>query len=623
MADRQTRYLYHVEIRTRSISLVICWAFLLCFSNFICAQETNLFWGDTHLHTSHSTDSYGTGNKLIDPDLAFRFAKGQPVLHPALKTRIRIPRPLDFLVVADHSDFLGLQAYTEQEDPRLANTEKGEWLRKLVHEEPGRFFAVLFGTDPELTTKDLLDAYRPLMKQPWLDEIDAAERHNEPGKFTSFAGWEWTSHARRRNLHRVIFSASSADTLRSFFPFSSLDSTVPEDLWAWLAATSAKTGADFIAIPHNSNMSTGLMFDMVDSNGRAITSEYARTRARWEPVVEVSQVKGSSEVHPALSPNDEFAEFEIFRRLFYAAEPIPRAGDYARSALLRGLRIESDTGINPYKFGFIGSSDSHTGLSYTDENDFIGAAVRDSLPEQRRAAAQQPYSTEAAASLATWELSASGLAAVWAGNNTREEIAAAFKRKEVYATSGTRISLRVFGGFRFQKRHARGKDIAAIGYRLGVPMGGDLSNAPRRRAPSLLMHASRDSHSANLDRIQVIKGWLDEDGQAHEAIYDAAWSGDRTPGLDGKLEAVGDTVNPESASFHNSIGAAQLATVWQDPDFDPNQLSFYYVRVLEIPTPRHQVYDTVALGMDPDDTVQPKRIQERAWSSPIWYTPAK
>jgi len=613
----------HIVRIVRGHPLTALLVFMSCVCRPAAAEETQLYWGDTHLHTSYSTDSYGTGNERIDPNLAYRYARGIPVMHPALGSRIRIARPLDFLVVADHSDFLGLQIYAKKDGTRLAETEDGRRLKELIKNDPGSVFRIIFGRDEEFSTERLLETFRPVMQQPWLDEIEAAERNYLPGVFTSFAGWEWTSHARSRNLHRVIFSAAPADILRSFFPYSSLDSTVPEDLWRWLEQTSARTGADFIAIPHNSNMSTGLMFDMVDSDGRPLTAEYARTRARWEPVVEISQVKGSSEVHPVLSPNDEFAEFEIFRRLFFAAEPVPNAGDYARSALLRGLEVAAGTGVNPYQFGLIGSSDSHTGLSSTVEDDFYGAAARDALPEQRRAAAAEPRPASAAATMAAWELSASGLAAVWSKANTREDIAAAFRRKEVYATSGTRIALRVFGGFNFRPAYAGSKDIAGTGYARGVPMGGDLSRAPRGRALSLLIHAAKDPLGANLDRVQVIKGWLDAEGKTHERIYNAAWSGDRTLAEDGTLPAVGDTVDTDSAAYRNTIGTVQLATVWTDPDFHPGELAFYYARVLEIPTPRHQVYDAVALGMDPEETIQPKRIQERAWSSPIWYTPAR
>ena len=582
--------------------------------------QTELFWGDTHLHTSHSTDAYASTNQLADPDVAYRYAKGQPVLHPTLGNRVIIPRPLDFLVVADHSDYLGLQVYLQKDDPRLTGAANGRRLQEMMRENPGSIFRTIFGANPEFSAEELMATYRPIMEQPWLDEIAAAEKHNEPGRFTAFAGWEWSAHADNRNLHRVVFSPASAEQLQQFFPYSNLDSTRPEDLWRWLEDTSSNIGADFIAIPHNSNMSTGLMFDLVDSDGRPITARYARTRARWEPVVEITQAKGTSEVHPALSPNDEFAEFEIYRRLFFRQEPTPQAGDYVRSALQRGLLIQEDTGVNPYKFGVIGSSDIHTGLATLDENNFMGAVARDTLPSYRQSAPRNRPPEESASPLSAWELSASGLAGVWAEENTREAISAAFSRKEVYATSGPRIALRVFGGFNFEPEHAQANDLAATGYSLGVPMGSDLT-ASEGQSPTLLIHATRDTRGANLDRIQVIKGWLDDEGNAREQIYNVAWSGNRALDNAGNLPAVGDTTNPTTASYENTIGAPQLATVWQDPDFDPEVIAFYYVRVLEIPTTRHQVYDAVALGMDAAETEQPLAIQERAWSSPIWYTP--
>ncbi|HEX4996693.1 MAG TPA: DUF3604 domain-containing protein [Terriglobia bacterium] len=586
------------------------------------AQQTPLLlWGDTHLHTSHSTDAYAGGNTTLGPAEAYRFARGEPVVHPITGERVRITRPLDFLVVADHSDYLGLQKYMQMDDPRLTATPEGRRLRQLAIQDPAGVFRMIFGNNPEFSRDQLVSIFAPIARQPWHDEIDAAERYNEPGVFTAFAGWEWSSHANNRNLHRVVFTPAGPDALRSFFPYSNLDSVRPEDLWAWLETTSKRTGAEFVAIPHNSNMSTGLMFDMVDSNGRPITAEYARTRMRWEPVMEVTQAKGTSEVHPALSPNDEFAEFEIFRRLFFAQEPVPDGGDYARSALLRGLEIASKVGVNPYRLGMIGSSDIHTGMSTTEENSFGGAVARDIRPETRRDAAARPYPPNAAARLDAWNLSASGLAAVWAAENSRQAITRAFLRKEVYATTGTRIALRVFGGFKFKASDAEARDIAAVGYSGGVPMGGDLAHAPGGAAPTLLIHAVKDPSGANLDRVQVVKGWIDSAGKTHDRVYDVVWSGNRTKDSNGKLPAVGNTVDLARASYKNTIGAAQLSTVWKDPDFDPSAASFYYIRVLEIPTPRHQVYDAVALGMDPKATGYATTIQERAYSTPIWYIP--
>lgn len=577
------------------------------------AEETNLYWGDTHLHTSYSVDAYATGNYNADPDTAFRFARGLPVLHPYTRQRIRIERPLDFLVVADHAEMLQLQVRLEENDPDLLATETGQRLRAVLEEDRRAVFQEVMKIS-QGGGQELVDQlYTPTIRRnAWLRQVDIAERHNRPGTFTAFIGWEWTSAPNWANLHRVVFTPADGETAKKFIPYSSYDSVRPEDLWAWLEKTSQETGAEFVAIPHNSNMSNGMMFDMVDSDGRPISEEYARTRIRWEPVMEVTQVKGNSETHPALSTNDEFADFEIRNKLLIGREAEVSPHSYARTALLQGLEIESDVGVNPYKFGLIGSSDSHTGLVSVKENNFYGKLVNHSLPEQR---------LNETSNFPAWELSASGLAAVWATENTREAIAAAFKRKEVYATTGPRIGLRVFGGFRFKTKHAEAKDIAAVGYKRGVPMGGDLTMAPKGKAPSFLIHAVKDALGANLERVQMVKGWLDADGVKQERVYDVAWSGDRKLAADGALPPVGNTVDPATATYSNDIGAAQLATVWTDPDFDPDQRAFYYVRVLEIPTPRQSLYDAVALKIDPAETGQPLSIQERAYSSPIWYTP--
>ena len=608
-----------VPTRTTATLCALAMALMAAPSPF--AQETQLLFGDTHLHTSHSTDGYGSGNTTLGPEEAYRYARGDPVLHPVSQSRMRIVRPLDFLVVADHSDYLGLQKYMQIDDPRLTATEKGQRLQQMARDDPGSVFRLIFGNNPEFTLADLTAIYAPIARQPWLEEIAAAERHNEPGVFTAFAGWEWSSHAQSINLHRVVFSPSPPEVLQAFFPYSNLDSVRPEDLWAWLDRTESELGAEFVAIPHNSNMSIGHMFDRIDSDGRPFTADYARTRLRWEPVVEITQAKGTSEVHPALSPNDEFAEFEIFRRLFRAEEPEPRAADYARPALLAGLEIEAAVGVNPYRFGMIGSSDIHTGMSTTEEDDFGGAVARDILPETRRQASARPYPPAAAARLDAWNLSASGLAAAWATDNTRAAITAAFKRKEVYATSGTRIALQVFGGFSFESGDAERADLASLGYRDGVPMGGDLSAAPRNRALTLLISARKDPLGANLDRVQVVKGWLAGDGTSRERVFNVAWAGDDRLATDGSLRHVGNTVDLASGTYENSIGEPTLTVVWSDPEFDSAQPSFYYVRVLEIPTPRHQVYDAIALGMAPETTGFATTLQERAWSTPIWYTP--
>ena len=429
-----------------------------------------------------------------------------------------------------------------------------------------------------------------------------------------------------------------------FLPYSLFDSDDPEDLWAWLGKTSKEVGTDFVAIPHNQNISKGLMFPIADSYGDPITAEYANTRMRWEPVVETTQIKGDSETHPSLSPNDEFADFETYDHAIESGEQgevslfgdgfigelsdedrqtleenqtrLATAGDYSRSGLLRGLAIEERIGANPYKFGLIGSTDSHTSMSSAEEDNFWGKMALDSTPENTL----DPSKVVVPPTSYGADMGAAGLAAVWAKENTREGLLAAFQRKEAYATTGPRIELRFFGSFSFRSRDAQAQDVAAVGYQKGVPMGGDLSGAESDDAPSFLIRAVKDPVGANLDRVQVVKGSLDDRGAPVEQVYDVVWAGDREADEDGRLPAIGNTVNIETAEYSNTIGTAQLAAVWTDPDFDPDKRSFYYVRVLQIPTPRHTLYDAVALGQAHPEEF-PATIQERAYSSPIWYTP--
>ena len=559
-----------------SLTLVMC-----ASARSVTAQERNLFWGDTHLHTSYSADAYNWGNTSAGPATAYRFAKGLPVTHPTLLNRVRLDRPLDFLVVADHS-------------------------------------GGLFGRGAPIEGQSNTPEFQQAV---WSLYVEAADRHYDPGRFTTFVGWEWTSMT-PENLHRVVFTPADAETAKRFLPASPASTGArPEDLWNWLDMTSDRLGIDFVAIPHNSNLSLGLMFDMVDSQGRPISAEYARTRMRWEPVVEVLQIKGTSETHPLLSPIDEFASFELYQTLLRSgvADPDPAAGSYARTGLLRGLDIENRVGVNPYKFGLQAATDSHTSLSTADEDNFWGKTVLDSSPGGGARPTPSPFGGNW--DMVGWDYAAQGLTGAWASQNTRDALTAAFKRKEVYATSGPRIQLRMFAGFEFDAEDANARDIAAVGYGGGVPMGGDLAQAPSGNSVSLLIHAVKDPVGANLDRVQVIKGWLDDDGETHEQVYDVAWAGRRTV-ENGKVAAIGSTVDVLRATYENSIGSAELSTVWVDPDFDAEERAFYYVRVLEIPTPRHSTYDAVALGQDPAAaTTRPAVIQERALSSPIWYTP--
>lgn len=591
--------------------------------------RTNVYWGDVHLHSNYSWDAYGTGNTTLTPDQAYRFARGLPVIHPNRSSTVRIRRPLDFLAVTDHAIMLGVQAMLDQRDSELLATEWGQRLLEIHEQAPiagvmreGGRLGVMGGPEGGTPEREEMmnEVFASTVRaRAWADEIDAAENNNVPGAFTTLIGWEWTSTPDGRNIHRCVITDASGAQAREIIPFSNYQSLRPEDLWSYFAETSDRTGIDFVAIPHNSNLSGGLMFDTVDSDGRPIDAEYARTRMRWEPAVEIAQSKGTSEILPQLAPTDEFAGFEIWQRLLVNRPQPANPSDYVRTALTRGIGLQNAIGVNPFKFGVIGSTDSHTGLSSVQEDAFLGHFGSDSTPEIRLEQAR-PDATGTFI-FPDWLLSAGGRAAVWAPENTREAIFNAFKRREVYGTTGTRIALRFFGGFGFRPRDAESADIAEVGYEKGVPMGGDLTNAPPRRAPGFLIEALKDPLSGNLDRIQVVKGWVDDSGASRQRIYNVAWSGDRELDANGQLSAVGDTVDPETAAYTNTIGAARLATVWVDPDFDPDQLAVYYVRVLEIPTPRHSLFDAIALGVTAADTQQPASIQERAYSSPIWYTP--
>jgi len=582
-----------------------------------------VYFGDTHLHTSYSADAGMVGNTL-GPDEAYRFAKGETVTS-STGIKARLARPLDFMVVADHAENLGLAPMLAAKDPGLMATEFGRELRKRVDagDLPGAWD---YWSKAKAGGKDPLAGQEKFYSSVWAKLTDSAERHNEPGRFTAFIGFEWTSAYQRNNLHRNVIFRGGKKNADTIIPFSSFDSVDPEDLWKWMAAYEQKTGEKLLAIPHNGNLSNGLMFDDVTlTSKKPLDKDYVQRRARWEPLYEMTQMKGTGEAHPMLSPKDEFANFEIWDKGQLGPAPktkdmIPR--EYAREALKRGLAYEAKLGANPFKFGMIGSSDSHTSLATTTEDNFFGkvAAVEPTADPIRFDEVIGGIGGKPEVFQFARQTSASGLAAVWARDNTREALWDAMARKEVYATSGTRLVVRVFGGYDFTAKDLERSDFAANGYTKGVPMGGDLKAAPAGKAPSFLVVARRDADGANLDRIQVVKGWLDKEGKPQEKVYDVAWSGQRKPGKDGKLPAVGNTVNVPEASYTNSIGAPYLAAHWKDPAFDPRLRAFYYVRVLEIPTPRWTTYDAkffkVALPKD-----VPASIQERAYTSPIWYTP--
>jgi len=457
----------------------------------------------------------------------------------------------------------------------------------------------------------------------WERNTAMAEKYNAPGHFTALIGYEWSSNTGGNNLHRVVVFRDNAEKANQVVPFSALDSDNPENLWKALEAYEQKTGGSVLAIPHNGNLSNGRMFEIVDFAGNPLTRKYAETRSNWEPLVEVTQMKGDGETHPFLSPNDEFASFERWDRgnldLSTDKKPEMLQREYVRSALKTGLKLEKELGVNPYKFGLIGSTDSHTSLATADSDNFFGK-----LPSYEPSADRWKHASAFPNGKAYvgWEFVAAGYAGVWATANTREALWDAMKRKETYATTGPRMVVRFFGGWDFDARDAQTPNLAAVGYGKGVPMGGDLQQAPSGKSPTFLVAALKDPIGANLDRVQVVKGWLDAKGEVQEKVYDVSWSGSRKPGPDGKLPTVGNTVNLKTATYTNTIGAAELVTTWKDPDFDASLKAFYYVRVLEIPTPRWTLYDAVKFGVTMDTKI-PMVEQQRAYTSPIWYTPEK
>jgi len=600
------------------------------------ATEKQILWGDTHLHTNRSFDAFTNRNFSVGPDEAYRFARGLPVEHPGHKARVQLETPLDFLVVSDHAEFLGNIRHlynvgipTEGMGffQKLRVWYVQYLIRDAIKKGEGRAFFVRqlpepFDTPHEAISEwDLAGSVFPrvpvLEDQAWSDIADAAEANNIPGQFSAILGWEYSLIPGGANLHRVVMTDLDGESAKVFQPFGSDDSLYPEDLWAWLDKTSEETGGNFIAIPHNSNISKGAMFDTITMRNEPIGPEYAEIRRRWEPIVEVTQYKGDSETHPVLSPNDPFADFEDYPYYIQRdwTEYKPQVGDFMRSALIRGMQIEREIGVNPYQFGVIGSTDAHTGLAAAEENNFHGKFATDSMPASKL----EGWSDNANSSFG-WAMGAQGLAAVWAEENTRESIMQAMKRRETYATTGPRIGLRFYGGYGLD---ATALEASAFPYESSgaVPMGGEL-DPQDSSAPVFLVHAMADPKSGTLDRIQIVKGWVDEAGEANEQIFDVAWSSPDRMQADGSLRPVPNTVDLETGTWSNDAGAAALTAEWRDPEFDPAVAAFYYVRVLEVPTPRHSLLDKLALGGDVD-TRRPDTVQERAYSSPIWYRPSE
>ncbi len=568
-------------------------------SELLSASEypDQVFWGDLHVHSNLSFDSNSFGNQNLGPEAAYRFARGEEV-ETSTGQKAKLIRPLDFLMVADHAEYLGFLTALQQDDIAVLGSDLGKRWKGYLDDDEGmgpimtEYVAMVTGAAPQ----EVPD--RKFNQTIWSNVVDIAERYNQPGKFTAFAGYEWTSMPGGRNLHRVVVFKDGPDKTKTIIPFSALDSDDPEDLWKFLEQYETKTGGSVLAIAHNGNLSGGIMFDDQRLDGTPLTQEYAKTRSRWEPVYEVTQVKGDGEAHPLLSPDDEYADFETWDEGDISQTPKPQdpalkkqmlKGEYARSGLKKGLKYAADLGANPYEFGLMGSTDSHTGLATADDNNFWGK-FKDSEQSESRITSKM-----GGALWSNSKLTASGYTGVWARTNTREELFAAIQRREVYATTGPRIKLRIFAGWDFSKNDLEIPDFTKKGYDKGVPMGGVLSPVSGDKTPRFIVSAMKDPDGASLERVQIIKAWRDSEGGLNEKIYDIA-------------------------TTDNVSGEAEMLTYWRDPDFQKEHHAFYYVRVIEVPTKRWTTYDAEKYDVALPSSI-PKMTQERAYSSPIWYRP--
>ena len=585
-------------------------------------------WGDTHLHTTISGDAIAFGTILTHAD-AYQLALGKEVV-TSHGIKSKLSRPLDFLVVADHAEGYGLVRELRAGNPKLLADKDQRIQRWYKMLNAGEFQSALvggelvYGQATGNLPQSVLEA-TDLINVVWQESVKTATRYNNPGTFTAFHGFEWSSLIQGNNLHRVVIFADGEDKVSQTQPLDSNSSGQdPEQLWAWMQRYEDSSGGQVLAIPHNSNLSNGIMFQTRRNNGEPITAAYANNRMRWEPLTEITQIKGDSETHAQLSPNDEFADFETWDKGNLGGVQATTAdmfdGSYVRAALKNGLLIDQAVGANPFRFGVIGSTDSHTGIPSAEENNFYGKnAFKEPSPDRWKLPKKKPKQ-KTRTKQGGWEFSASGMAAVWAKENTRQSIFDAMKRKETYGTSGPRMSLRMFAGWEFSAADAKQRDIAEVGYQKGVPMGGDISAGPKNTAPGFLIAGRMDPIGATLDRLQVVKGWVDSSGKAQEKVYDIAWAGDRRLNKAGKLPAIESTVDVEQATWSNEQGAAELISFWQDPDFVAEQRAFYYARLLEVPTPRWTAYDQKRFAIKMDEEV-PMVIQERAYGSPIWYLP--
>ncbi len=579
------------------------------------AARTALF-GAVHVHTNNSFDAFTNGTVTTPAD-AYRWAQGEVIKGDRFGAEFKIKTPLDFYAVSDHAEMMG--TFVQMLDPTTEISKNPIAARVLSSDQnvAMQAFAEIL-IDMSSGTLDPQFSDPAISRSVWSAIVATADDYYRPGEFTTFPAFEWSANPNTRNLHRVVLFRDSG--VVPDIAFSAIDSDVPEDLWTWMD-TQRAAGSTLLAIPHNGNASDGLMFSLQDQNGNPLDEAYAQRRSNNEPLYEISQIKGTSETHPDLSPNDEFAGFELWDYTLSAAaeRPTHRAGSYARQALLDGLSLSSQGKGNPFRFGFMGDTDTHNAAASNEEDNYTGKFAFEANPQHRLLGIDgQPDSQKKQVR----EFSSGGLAGVWADANTREAIYGAMLRRETFGTSGPHLQVRLFGGWDFSAADGPETDWVANGYARGVPMGGDLPAAPAGAIPSFIVWAMKDPNSGNLDRVQLVKGWVDADGQQHEQIYDVVWSDERTMDAEtGRLAAVGNTVDASTATYSNSIGDAELFAVWSDADFDARQHAFYYLRVLEIPTPRWSTRDAVALGMAIPEGL-PAVIQERAWSSPIWYTPA-
>ena len=601
------------------------------YSPYARDYPTRPYFGDTHLHTSFSMDAGAFGARLTPRD-AYVFAKGNEITASSGQ-KVKLSRPLDFLVVTDHSDGMGFFPLIFAGTPEIMADPQGRKWHDMIMSGQGGAAAIDIITNfgkGTISKAIMTMPGTPAYRGAWSETIKAAEEANQPGRFTAFIGYEWTSNTGGNNLHRNVIFRDNGDKAGEIEPYTTmqpLGSDNPRDLWKWLAAYEQNTGGQVLAIAHNGNLSNGRMFPVIESfTGKKIDREYAQQSAKWEHLYEATQIKGDGETHPILSPNDEFVNFERWDKgnldLTVAKTPEMLRYEYARSALKNGLKIERELGTNPYKFGMVGSTDSHTGLATAEENNFFGKASNAEPSAGRAMHPFVPKNPTTGLEILGWETSASGYVGVWAMENTRDSLFDAMERKETYATTGPRMVVRFFGGWNFEPQDAQTREPADAGYAKGVPMGGDLRNAPAGKSPTFLVAAMKDPLGANLDRIQVVKGWLDAKGETHEQVYDVVW-GDaerRMRAADGKVPPVGSTVDVKNATWTDTIGDPELIAVWKDPTFDPKQSAFYYVRVLQIPTPRWTAYDAKIFGVQMAKDVT-MTLQDRAYTSPIWYTP--